>query len=152
MKISLLIPADKEILNALEPVAATTLRTVDDNENRVPPDHFRAAWQCVSLALLEYRRGHFELAANWCRRCLAFQEMVAPRAATARIILAMAAWRLGKTAAAHEELATARAVVATPFKEGLMRGSPPNGFWFDWVFAQILLREAEGVIPDAPAH
>jgi len=152
LKISLLLPADAEILTSLEPMAATTLRTVDDNENRVPPDHFRAAWQCVSLALLEYRRGHFELAANWCRRCLAYQEVVAPRAATARIILAMADWKLGHKAAAREELANARAGVAAPFKEGLVRGSPPNGFWFDWVFARILEREAEGVVPDAPAH
>jgi hypothetical protein len=152
LKISLLLPAGAEILTSLEPVAATTLQTVDDNDNRVPPDHFRAAWQCVSLALLEYRRGNFQLAANWCRRCLAYQEVVAPRAATARIILAMADWKLGNPAAAREELATARAVVAAPFKEGLRRGSPPNGFWFDWVFARILVREAEGVVVDVPAY
>jgi hypothetical protein len=148
LKISLLMSADAELMKSLEPVAATTLQTFDQVENGMPSDHFRAAWQCVSLALLEYRRGNFQSAATWCRRCLAYPEVVAPRATTARIILAMADWRLGNAAAAREELATAREALEGPFREGLFRGSAPNGFWFDWIFARILEREADGVMAD----
>ena len=126
------------------------METFNNTDRSVPPDQFKAAWQCVSLALLDYRRDHFQSASNWCQRCLAYQENVPPRAATARIILAMADWRLGHIDAAREELAPARDVVEEQFKEHLERGSAPNGFWFDWVFARILLREAQGLIAPSP--
>jgi len=64
-------------------------------------------------------------------------------AATAQVILAMSDWRLGHREEARTELASARGDIETQFRKGLERGSAPNGFWFDWVFAQILLREAE---------
>jgi hypothetical protein len=37
-------------------------------------------------------------------------------------------------------------MIDTKFKNLLDRGSGVQGFWFDWVFAKILLREAKGLI------
>ena len=145
LKISLLAPADSELLKSLEPLAATAALAFQST-NGSAPDDFRAAWQCVSLALLDYRKGDFQSATNWCHRCLAYPEMVAPRAATAQVILAMSDWRLGHRDESRTELASARGDIETQFRKGLERGSAPNGFWFDWVFAQILLREAEALI------
>jgi hypothetical protein len=107
---------------------------------------FQAAWRSVSLALLEYRRGDYTKAANWCRRCLAYQEHNAPRSATAHVILAMSCWQMGQKAEAQSELEQGREMIESKFKNRLDRGSGVQGFWFDWVFARILLREAKGLV------
>ena len=153
LKISLLTPADGDLLKLLEPIEATTFQTFKTTDQGAPPDQFRAAWQCVSLALLNYRRGDFLAASNWCHQCLTYPEKVASRTATARVILAMAEWRLGNPGDAQRELASGRTRIEAEFKNGLFRGDAPEGFWFDWVFARILLDEAERLPADqAPAH
>ena len=106
-------------------------------------DIFLAAWRSVSLALLEYRSGHYARAADLCQQCLNYPEYIAPRTATAHTILALSNQRLGKTQAARSELGLAREIIDTKFKNELDRGTPIQGFWFDWVFAQILLKEAK---------
>ena len=122
-------------------------------ESNGQEDSFRAAWQCISLGLIEYRRGDFAAAEKWSRRCLAYAESNAPRTATAQVILAMALQQLHRTAEARAELAAGQDAIDGKFRAGLDQGSAPHGFWFDWVFARILLREAQGLIspisPDA---
>jgi len=147
LKIALLLPGDQKLLESLAPVAETTERTFKADENNSEPDSFRAAWQCVSLSLMDYRRGNYAGTADWAKRCLAYQEFNAPRAATAHILLAMAYWQQGQKQQARAELAQGHEAVVAKFAEGLDHGSAPNGFWFDWVFARILLREAEGLLP-----
>jgi hypothetical protein len=148
LKISLLTPADSDLLKSLGPIEATTFQTFKTTDQGVSADQFRAAWQCVSLALLNYRRGDFQSASNWCHQCLGYPEKVASRTATARVILAMAEWRLGNSEDAQRELAGGRTRIEAEFKNGLFRGDAPEGFWFDWVFARILLVEAERLPAD----
>jgi len=138
------------LLNSLAPVADTTQRTFNEDEGSSEPDSFRAAWQCVSLALMEYRRGNYANAADWAHRCLAYPEFNAPRTATAHILLAMAHWQQGQKQQAGTELTQGQDAVAAKFAAGLDHGSAPDGFWFDWVFARILLREARGLIVRPP--
>ena len=102
------------------------------------------------MALLEYRRGNHVKAAEWARGCLAYPEFNAPRSATAHIILAMASWGSGQRELARTELQLGREMVEGKFRNGLDRGSGVQGFWFDWVFARILLREAGIVIGANP--
>jgi serine/threonine protein kinase len=145
VKISLLLPGDQKLIASLEPmaeVAEKSFASVDDESGNI----FQAAWRSVSLALLEYRKGNDAKAVEWCRRCLAYPEYNAPRSATARVILAMASHRLGQTAQARSELAQGREAIENKFKSGLDRGTGVHGFWFDWVFARILLREATALI------
>ena len=146
LKVALLLPADRQLLEALVPVAAATQQNFNADEGNTEPDSFRAAWQCVSLALVEYRRGHYPAAADWSQRCLAYREFNAPRAATAHLLLAMAYWQQGRKQEAQTELAAGHDAVAAKFAGDLDHGSAPEGFWFDWVFARILLREAQGLI------
>ncbi|HMD53833.1 MAG TPA: tetratricopeptide repeat protein, partial [Phycisphaerae bacterium] len=150
VKISLLLPADKNLMEKLLPLANVSVQSLDTNVD-ANNDIFLAAWRSVSLALIEYRYGNYAKAADWCQQCLNYQEYenIAPRTATARIILAMSDQRLGKTAEARSELAEAREIIADKFKSQLNQGNPMQGFWFDWVFAQILLKEGIALIGPA---
>ena len=109
-------------------------------------DVFQAAWRSLSLALMEYRRGNYSTAVEWAHRCLGYPEYNAPRAATAHVILAMACHQQGQTEEARSELAQARQAIENKFHAGLERGTGVQGFWFDWVFGRILLREAMSLI------
>jgi serine/threonine protein kinase len=147
VKISLLLPADHQLIESLKPLADVTRQTFDAAESGGQEDSFRAAWQCISLGLMEYRRGDFAAAEKWSRRCLAYAEPNASRTATAHVILAMTLQRLHQNAGARAELALGQEAIDGKFRAALDRGSAPHGFWFDWVFARILLREATGLIP-----
>jgi hypothetical protein len=146
IKINLLLPADPKMMRELLPhveVAEKTFALVEDGAST---DVFQAAWRSVSLALLEYRRGDNLKAANWCRRCLAYPEHNAPRSATAHLILAMAEWRMNQHKDARDELNQGQEMIEAKFRSGLDRGTGVQGFWFDWVFARILLREARTLV------
>jgi tetratricopeptide (TPR) repeat protein len=149
IKISLLLPANKNVMKALEPLAVIAEKSFATNIT-ANGDVFLAAWRSVSLALMEYRRGDYAKASDWCRRCLSYPEYNAPRAATARVILAMSCQHLGQTDEARSELTQARDMIEDKFKNGLDRGTGVQGFWFDWVFARILLREAMGLMGETP--
>jgi serine/threonine protein kinase len=149
VKISLLLPAHDNLLKALEPQAGVTAQFIATNED-ANPDIFLAAWRSVSTALMEYRCGNFEKAAGWCQQSLNYPEHIAPRTATARIILAMADQKLGKTGEARLQLKEAREIIENKFKSQLDLGTPMQGFWFDWIFARILLDEAAALIEGSP--
>jgi serine/threonine protein kinase len=102
----------------------------------------------ISLALIEYRRKNYTQAMEWCHRCLAYPDYQAARIATARAILAMCCFRLNQTAEAHAELAGSRDLILGKFAAGLDAGTGTYGYWFDWVAAQVLLREATDLIRD----
>jgi hypothetical protein len=106
-----------------------------------------AAWRSVSLALMDYRSGNYARSAEWCEHCLRISDDIAPRTATAHIILAMANQKLGKTSIAQDELSQAREIIETKYKMPMDRGTSFQGFWFDWQFAHILLQEASTLIP-----
>jgi hypothetical protein len=53
---------------------------------------------------------------------------------------------MGQKAEAQSELEQGREMIESKFKNRLDRGSGVQGFWFDWVFARILLREAKGLV------
>ncbi len=80
----------------------------------------------------------------WSRRCLHFGQPL-PRPAAGQAILAMALFRSGRLDEARSELAQARALVTARFSSELLPFEG-NAYWFDWVLARILLREAETVV------
>jgi len=150
IKISLLLLPGAKILKGLEPftsIASQAFISADTNNADVV---FHAAWGSVSLALIEYRRGNYAKAAEWCRRCLAYSQDNQPRTATAQIILAMSNFRLGKNTEAFSELAQGRETIENEFQGGLERGDGEQGFWFDWVFGRIILNEAEKLTAPTP--
>jgi serine/threonine protein kinase len=142
IKITLLLQPTENDLKSLEgaaDLAAKAFSSVDESDQE---DAFHAAWGAVSLALLEYRRGHFVESEKWARDCLRYQEDILPRTATAHLLIAMARHQAGKTQDAETELKTGREIIEKKFKDNLDLGEGTRGFWFDWVFARVLLREA----------
>ena len=96
---------------------------------------------------MEYRRANYSKAVDWSQRCLAFPEANAPRDATCHVILALSWQKLQNHASAESELALARKLIGNNVDDPLQRGNAQDGFWFDWLFARILLQEAETTIP-----
>jgi hypothetical protein len=96
----------------------------------------------ISLALLEYRRGNYVKGMGWAQRCLTSPDYQAARVATAHVILAMCCKHLRLFEEAHAEIAKARGMVESSAVDQPDSGSPTQGFWFDWISARVLLREA----------
>ncbi len=144
VKICLLLPADERVMASLRGYADSTVAALTRAD--ASGDLFMAAWRSMSISLWEYRRGNYPKAVQWARRCLDYRETNVPRAATAHLVLALAEWRLGHGREARGDLEAARAPIEARFRGRLELGTPVQGFWFDWLFARILLREAAGQI------
>ena len=141
LKITLLAPASPGVLERLRSIVGDTERAFAEAE--ASRDPFPAAWRAVSLALWSLRCGAPEEAIRWCRRCLAYPEANASRTATARAILALAELKQGRAEEARAETVAVRELLESRIKGTPDLGNPMNGFWFDWSFVKILLREAE---------
>jgi len=144
VKISLLTPPSKEMIASLQPLAEATRRSLQLAD--AAGDDFQAAWRTVSLALLAYRSENYAEAITRCQHCLAYPEYNASRTATARIILALAYGKQGRGPESRAELQGGREILENKRHAPLDRGTPVQGFWFDWVFARILLKEATVLI------
>ncbi|HWD20457.1 MAG TPA: protein kinase [Verrucomicrobiae bacterium] len=138
LKVNLLWPHEPEMEGPLQAWARAGAQPLDDNNN----GEFRQAWRAISLALFEYRRGNDKAALEWCRKSLSSPQENAPRAATAQVIRALALQRQGRRAEARQQLDEAGAAMERAFVPGLPAGEAQTGFWFDWVFARLLMREA----------
>ncbi len=75
----------------------------------------------------------------------------APRRATAQVILAMSCQRLGQAVEARSALLAGQEIIESKSSNHTDRGTPVQGFWFDWDFALILQREATALV-EAPAR
>ena len=149
VKTCLVRPAPPELLERIAPL-------VTDMENHLPwdredqPGELMEAWQMLSLSLAAYRKGEFSESESWARRCLRHPNVIGSRTAAVRAVLAMSLHQAGHRTDANAELETARAEVGAFFKEaGSFRIDPSGaaqGYWFDWMIARILVREADGLI------
>src|ERR1022692_4389601 len=140
VKINLLVPADKSVMDSLKPLAEFALKSVSDTNTYL--EDWMIPWRCVSLALWEYRHGDYNAAATWCHQCLGYGTQNGSRTATARVILAMADKKLNRHEDARSELTQSAELINNKFKSGLDYGNSNQGFWFDWILARILAREA----------
>ena len=146
IKISLLLPANQELIQTLVPQAEIFQKLYAGARDGTGQNVGTAVWRAVSLALFEYRRGNYAEGASWCRFCLAYPNHSAARDAAAHVILAMSCWRMNQPQAAQSEFSQGREMIETKFKGGLDQGNAAQGFWFDWVFARILLHEASELV------
>ncbi len=146
LKSCLIKPAGPELLAKLEPLLGVL-------EDRLPwerpdsPDQLMQAWQMLSLALGHFRKGDFKRSEDWARRCLQHPNTNPSRVAAVRILLAMALYRQGSLEEARAELVYAHEEVLAHFRKPFSLGSSSEGFWFDWVIARILIKEADELIP-----
>ena len=143
VKVCLIKPANPELLSKLGPL----LRVLEGNLAADREDaewEVMEAWQTLSLSLASYRKGDFQFAEDWVRRCLRHPNQNPPRIAAAHAIFAMILHHAGRTEEARTELESARTGVIDNFSKPFQMGSSAEGFWFDWVIARTLLKEADG--------
>ncbi len=149
VKNSLLLPADEKVLSALAGLAEIAAKSMsEETKTAGEPWPGAKSWRCVSLALMEYRRGHSAEAIDWCKQCLAYGGENRVRMATIHAILAMCYYQLGQLDYARSELAQSRDLTIKS-NGGLEMGDGKTGFWFDWALVRILLREAAGLVSDS---
>ncbi len=150
VKAALLQPPDAAILDQLVPLAERVRGTLSPAGPSADRDAYMSAWSAFSLTLFEYRRGRPAAAIEWGERCLAYRNDIPPRKAATFAVLALALDGLGRHEEAARALAQSRAI-SRPYTDGnLTPGGGREGFWFDWINARILLREAEGVFASKP--
>jgi eukaryotic-like serine/threonine-protein kinase len=148
---TLVLPADQDFLRELEPVGEVLKRSQLEKRKLKPGWNTQLAiWQAWSLSLLEYRRGDFEQAVSWGNKALEIRNPAACLPAVIHPVLAMANHRAGHEDAARAELETSRKLIQTAFAPELAPVYEPlghlQGFWWDWVLARILFREADALI------
>ena len=73
---------------------------------------------------------------------MADPERQAARIATARAILAMCCFQLNQNTEGLSQLRQCREMIERRFAANQDSADPSSGYWFDWVSARLLLREA----------
>jgi len=144
-KATLLEPADAGTLAEVLPLAKVIENSLTGPNKETIPN--MVAWRQFSLALIAYRRGRLDEAAEWAQRSLAMASEREHRVVGNRVILAMVDIRQGRADAAEESLKELRIQV-----DGWFTGPypglrlPENNLWYDEVVGRILLKEAEGML------
>jgi serine/threonine protein kinase len=146
LKGCLLMPADDQTVRSLAPLAGIVQRAIDSREGLIGTYPYNTAWACFAISLMDYRAGEFARAAEWAQRCLASPDNNEVRTATMGIVLAMIEQRSGQPDRARATLEWARRPVDAAMRDDKWENGEWPLFWFDWINASILLKEAEQLI------
>jgi len=141
LKTCLLFPINQYQQAALKPLT--------DNEEKFWANKKEAkanGWAYIPICLWKYRCSDYGGAADWCQRGLALKVKYPACDATLEAILAMAEFQSGEADEAYTDLENSRQLIEVKFQAGLDRGKPAVGYWYDWIFARHLLREATALI------
>lgn len=144
VKSTLIRPAGEEVMAVARNLELVILKSHERIDGPTATNNELRGWGYVALALLHYRSGEYERALQWCERGMASVDESTALSLTARIIKAMSEDRLGHTGDAKEQIEIAAPVVRRRLAKPLDGNS--GGYWFDWVNAGVLLREAESTI------
>jgi len=108
----------------------------------------RSDWAGIPASLWWYRIGELRRAEDCASASVQDESKDSGRYATLRLIHAMASFRNGHPEEARHQLVLGKAAVQNAFLEWstFSKGTATKGYWYDWVFAEILLGEAEQVI------
>jgi hypothetical protein len=136
LKSCLLRPPDADLIAALRPLAEAAENAFAKSGSK--------PWAVIPVSLWHYRCGDYRRAAE-----LALpkegQSDTSAATATGCTILGMALFHEGRVVVARENLERARKIVDAGFVR-LNVGNGIQGYWYDWLFARILLHEAESTI------
>jgi eukaryotic-like serine/threonine-protein kinase len=147
----LLAPVDPQLLNRLEALKPM----MQEFEEGIELEGYRrerelAQWRAFGLALLEYRQGNYQQAKRWSDFALSFKESRDYIRGALEPVHAMICFQLGDLEAAREDLGRCRKRIEKAFSPELPAAYEPfgqyQGFWWDWIIARTLFREAESVI------
>jgi tetratricopeptide (TPR) repeat protein len=150
LRTCLLVPVDKNLLASLRPLAALS----ENAYKNWPEDPTNLLWGAIPVSLWKYRNGDYQAAEQCCRRALASPDQLDARKANLHMILAMSCFKLARPQEARIELNRGQALVEKRFPHGRFQANSNQGFWWDWVDASILMREATTTVDDnlAPAE
>ena len=140
LKLCLLAPASPQLLHSLQYAATIAEQSLPGDEFTVPED-WMEAWRCVALAMWYYRNDNPAAAIPWCNRSLLRPHGEESRVMQSRLLLAMCNAKTGDIERALTELNIARTSVEFHLKQPLDEMS--DGYFHDWMIAEILLKEAE---------
>jgi len=147
LKTCLLLPANEEILGKLRPLEVIVEAAVDDMGKVLGGNEHLAGWSCFAMALARYRNGDDAAATAWANRGIAIRLDNPARLASMHIVLAMVEQRGGRTGNARAFfLQAAGPVMEKTSAENVAQAGNDQGFWYDWVNARILLREATAML------
>ncbi len=149
LKVCLLTPPDRELMTALMPLYEVSAKSLQPEDSTRTSEEWMIPWRCISVGLMEYRRGRPQEAIRYAERCISYGPSNPARVATAEVIRAMAHQSAGNSKLARLELAEVRSIIQEKFTRNLDIGTGTEGYWFDWLVARILLREATALIEGA---
>jgi serine/threonine protein kinase len=149
IRTSLLLPASPETMRSLDLPAQTVEKSLSGNDPDANSISGEAPWRWVALALMDYRRGNWNEAAQRCQS-LPSADTNPARIAATRLILAMSWQNLGKSSEAAAAFKQGCELIEAKFHTGLASERESEGYWFDWATVQILQREAAGLVKSAP--
>ncbi len=136
LKSCLLIPADKDILDILAPVAKVCAKGYEAKTGPYP------AWESLAMALYAYRTGDLQGTLDWTRKTLSAKDTYGCRAASALSLQAMAEFQLGSSNDSRRDLGEAKRMVQEGTQFGPTWDESIHGSWFSWIVAKVLLDEA----------
>jgi hypothetical protein len=148
VKLALLTEPDARLMRSLVPLAELAARSFYVANPGADFVFWQAPWRCVSMALMEYRRGRYAESIAWANRCLSYGDKNESRVACIQAILVMARFRQGEKQEAAALLSALKPQVEARFKNRLDYGDGGHGFWFDWLMARILVREGAALVED----
>jgi serine/threonine protein kinase len=134
VKASLILPADADEMVAIARMAETAVQIETNADNR--------EYNWFAKGFAEYRLGHCDKAVELLKQVIEFDPGSSCRAETF-LVLAMAQYQLGQTAACQKSMAKAMDIVDHSLrKEGHLEDD-----WNDWIIIHVLLREATAMMP-----
>jgi len=137
LKSCLLLPPDPELTALLEPLGKTS-----EAWYAKLPAHQRTEWGLIPLSLWHYRKGDYARVIELARPLAGSSAGPDALVPTVQAILAMALWHQGETDKARVTVARVRDAIDRHFAIPMRVGDRSRGFWYDWLFARILMREA----------
>jgi len=161
MKAALVLPPDPNLLQSLILTAGIVEQRFPTPEEMRPSPPHGPQWS-EALALLEYRRGRFSEALDWCYPCDSYPIHSGARLATISAIKAMSNWRSGQHQTAVQDWTQAHELVPAKSQQGLDLESAPAALfpgimqpeelesaWYDWVIAGLLLRGCNELLAES---
>jgi len=134
LKICLISPADDDLLNRLK----HTVEVMGEPTRTSLP-----SWSGLSLGLYRYRSGDNESALKAAETGLTDRNIKNSCRASILALLSMIHSRMGEHPKAAETLSEANRLITESEGNDAVQGSSIPPYWFDWVIAEVLVREAE---------
>ena len=134
LKVCLIGPADKDLLKRLEHAVQVM---GDPTKTSLP------AWAGLSLGLYQYRCGDYELALKTSETGLSDPGIKDSCRVSILALCSMIYTSMGKPLHADLRQEEAKKIMADSAGNDAVAGSAIPPYWFDWVIAEILVREAD---------